>query len=216
MVARGGRRSQLLECPRMKTGEALIVVAWFGMEVARAEGAPAVPAPNASVAVPHRERAISPRSAALLKAAMPKFEPVAAVAPEPPPRRPASRDVPTNGVIRLPNYIVREPKLPTWKEVEKAEVARRAMEQYLGPENGLDRGLLNLITSKQFPILALIGSTSNEARAMARYREDERLRLKADLIELAALTKQGGDAAGAAKIKRQVQDVFRTSLGTRD
>ena len=193
----------------MKIRETLVVAVLIGTEMAWAEDAPMLPTPSASVAVPHRERAISPRSAALLTAAMPKFEPVTAVAPEPFPSRPAGDDIPTNGVIRLPNYIVREPKLPTANEVDRGELARRAMEQYLGPENGLDRGLLNLITSKQIPILALIGSTSNEARAMARYREDERLRLKADLLEVATLTKLGGDAVGASKIKREVRDVFQ-------
>ena len=80
----------------MKTREALVVAALFGLEMVRAEDAPAPSAPNARVAVPHRERAISPRSAALLTAAMPKFEPVAADAPEVPPSRSASDDTPTN------------------------------------------------------------------------------------------------------------------------
>jgi hypothetical protein len=83
------------------------------------------------------------------------------------------------------------------------------MEKYLGPEDGLDRGFLNLITAKQFPLLAVFGSTSNEARAMARYREDERLRLKAELLDLAALTKQAGDVTGGEKLKKEIQQTFR-------
>lgn len=83
------------------------------------------------------------------------------------------------------------------------------MERYLGPENGLDRGFLNLITSKQIPLLRLIGSVSNEERAMARYREDERIQRHADLRELASLTRQSGDAATADKLKRETQNAFR-------
>src|SRR5205809_6274958 len=90
----------------------------------------------------------------------------------------------------------------------RKELARRAMEQYLGPEDGFDRGFLNLFTSKQIPLLRLIGSVSNEDRAMARYEEDERLRRKNDLIELASMMKKSGDAAAGAKVKREVDRAF--------
>jgi hypothetical protein len=195
----------------MKTRCALSCVAGaFVAGMISAEDAVRARASLPSESAPVRERAISARSAALLAAAMPKFEPLPTTAAAEPVIPSASDgEIPAAGIVRLPEYFVRERKLPTAAEVEKAEVARRAMEKYLGPENGLDRGVLNLITSKQIPFLRFLGSISNEARAMARYREDERLQLKADLLELAALTKLSGDASGGARIKREVQETFR-------
>ncbi|MEO5959992.1 MAG: hypothetical protein ABIZ49_10380 [Opitutaceae bacterium] len=118
-------------------------------------------------------------------------------------------DRPTNEIIRLPEMIVRERKLPSLLEVNKSELARRAMEHYLGPENGFDRGFLNLFTSAQIPIFALFGSVSNEARAMALYREEENRRLKEYFRELAAVTTRSGDFAQGAKLKQEAEHVFR-------
>ena len=84
-------------------------------------------------------------------------------------------------------------------EVDRSELGRRAMEHYLGPENGFDRGFLNLITSEQIPLLRLFGSMSNEARALGMYREDERRRMQSDLLEMAELSKRSGDPAAAAR-----------------
>ncbi len=156
-----------------------------------------------------RERLVSPRVAALLSAALPQLPPPA---PDGSPvlvRVAPAVEQTGNGIVRLPNFVVRESKPPPFAEVERHEIARRAMEKYLGPEDGFDRGFLNLITAKQFPLLALFGSVSNEARAMGRYREDERLRLKADLLELATLAKLSGDAAGGKKLQHETQQLFR-------
>jgi hypothetical protein len=168
------------------------------------------PAPS-----PPRERLVSSRVAALLSAALPALPPLAPSAPpatnaHPILARVSPSDEPAgSGILRMPIFSVTESKPPPFAEVEHHEIARRAMEKYLGPEDGFDRGFLNLITAKQFPLLALIGSVSNEARAMGRYREDERLRLKADLLELSALAKLGGDAAGGKKLQHETQQAFR-------
>lgn len=159
---------------------------------------------------PRGERLVSPRVAALLNAALPKFQPPAASHDVNVAGRGPAADLPAaSDIVRLPTYIVRESKLPKFPEVERREIARRAMEEYLGPEDGFDRGFLNLFTSERVPILALFGSVSNEARAMARHREDERIKLKADLLEFAELTKLGGDPATAEKLKRATRDAFR-------
>lgn len=183
--------------------------------VARAQNeSAAARSPLAAPAQP-RERLVSPRVAALLSAALPKQLPLASSASpatnaHPILDRASTSDEPAgNGIVRLPSFVVRESKPPPFAEVEHREVARRAMEKYLGPEDGFDRGFLNLITAKLFPLLAVFGSVSNEARAMGRYREDERLRLKADLLELAALAKMSGDAAGGKKLKHETQQAFR-------
>jgi hypothetical protein len=197
----------------MRAGETLALGIVLGAIVARGENAAPPPTPLARdpvAATAPGARLVSPRVAALLTAATPKFVPTNSPAtPDSVPLNPGTAAQAGDGIVRLPSYIVRDRKVPSPQEVNEAEVARRAMEHYLGPENGFDRGFLNLITSKQIPLLALLGSVSNEARAMARYREDERLRMRADLMDLARLTNQAGDTAGAAKIKREVESAFR-------
>jgi hypothetical protein len=158
-----------------------------------------------------RERLVSPRVAALLAVAVPKFETPVGGPATTGPTSPVSKTEVAAGpdVVRMPSVVVKERKLPQMLEVDRAELGRRAMEQYLGPEDGLDRGFLNLITSEQIPLLRIFGSTSNEARALGRYREDERLRMQSDLLEMAELSKRSGDPAAAAKIKAEVERAFR-------
>lgn len=149
-----------------------------------------------------RSRLVSPRTAALLAAAMPKFEPLPVVEPQhnSAAASEGAAKTPDVGIVHLPSYIVRDRKVPLADEVDKGAVARRAMEHYLGPENGLDRGFLNLITAKQVPVLALFSSIPNEERALALYRADERRRKQAELAEFASyLRKPAYYAPSAAK-----------------
>ena len=179
------------------------------------------PTPEAERASePKHERAISPHTAAMLAATRPKFEPVKpaknndGAAQKPP----VEEDRPANGIIRLPNYVVRDSKLPTPSEVmTRKELERYAMNRYLGPADGFDRGFLNLFTIAQLwqkiPLIgrfvpAPFGSVTNEQRAMMMYYEDERLRKMNDLMDLASMMKKSGDTQGADKVRRETQKTF--------
>ena len=188
-----------------------------GMVVAQ-EVAPAVePAENAATL--KRERAISPRMAALLAATGPKYDATKSAEPAP---APLVRDKPANGIVRLPDYIVREPKLPTAEQVmtHKA-IAQLAMNKYLGPSDGFDRGFLNAFTIADLRkkmgvlgyLLAFIPSMTNEERAMMYYYEDERLRKMNDLLELAALARKPGVSPADDKLKREIDKTFMRDSG---
>jgi hypothetical protein len=143
---------------------------------------------------PQRERLVSPRVAEMLAATMPKFEPAAEaprVTESPPPI--AGPDKPANGLVRLPSYIVREPKLPPPDEVmTKREREKIAMQKYLGDENGLERALNMFSVSGlwakipvlgKFPFIVgqfqgrhsglAVGPQTNEQRALEMYEKEK-------------------------------------------
>ena len=111
----------------------------------------------------------------MFAAVAPKFTPTTPVENGATVRTATGREQPANGIVRLPDYLVREPKLPTPEEVRsRRELERYAMDKYLGPENGFDRGVLNLFTFPQLwrkiPLLGQIlpcpiPSVTNEERA---------------------------------------------------
>ena len=118
---------------------------------------------------------------------------------------------------------MREPRLPTSQEVMTPKALERyAMNRYLGPENGFDRGFLNLFTIAQFwqkiPwigrfIPAPFGSITNEQRAMMFYAGDERSRKMSDLLDLAALARTPGGAPADDKLKREIDRTFMREPG---
>ena len=169
---------------------------------------------------PKHERLISARTAQLIRASLPKYAPAPAAEPGAAAAAPAAHDAdrPANGIVRLPDYIVREPRLPTAEQVmTRRALEQYAMKKYLGPEDGFDRGFLNLFTFAQLwqkiPLLGQllacpIPSMTNEQRAMVLYEEDERLRKMKDLMEMAAWPTRDGDRASNDKLKREVQKAF--------
>jgi hypothetical protein len=175
--------------------------------------APAVapaPAPKSAPMAPS-DRPVSQDIAAALAATIPKFQPA--------PPLPAA-DAPVDAdVVRMPAYLVREPKLPKPSDVlTQKGVAGIAMDRYLGPADGFDRNILNHFTLshlwQQIPVLGQVpfvpfGSISNEARAMELYNQDKRLSEKAELLDEASLWKKTGDAEGGAKLKSEVDDTFK-------
>ncbi len=164
------------------------------------------------------DRPISARTAALLQAALPKYEP-APVAPNvsTPPviLKRAGVDEPESDVVRLPRYVVRDTKIPPAARVDPGPYQRHLMEQYLGPENGLDRGFLNAFTIadlwNKIPVLRWAGfasSISNADRAALFYAQDERLRKKRDLSDLISVSKQPQNAPENVKLKRELEEAF--------
>jgi hypothetical protein len=146
-----------------------------------------------------RDRAISSDVAASLAAAMPKYNPPK---PAPPPKpveeQPDLREIdkPKNGIIRLPDYVVREAKPPVFRERDiktQAGMAAIAMKKY-GTEASR---ALNRFT------IPLFGQTQ-EQRALAQYAEDERLKTIGELNDAAGMV-SARDKAEGAYIKRDVQ-----------
>jgi hypothetical protein len=145
-----------------------------------------------------RERAISSEVAASLAAAMPKYNP-----PKPPPPKPVElppdlreTDKPKNGIVRLPNYVVRESKSPVFRERDintQQGLANIAKQRYL---TETDRALS--------PFTIPLFGTSPEQRAMAMYAEDERLKNIGELNDAAGMV-SARDKAQGAYIKRDIQ-----------
>ena len=147
-----------------------------------------------------RERAISGDVAASLAAAMPKYNPPK---PAPPPtpveQQPDLRDVdkPKNTIIRLPDYVVREAKPPVFRERDintQQGLANIALRRY-GTEASR---ALNRFT------IPIFGQTQ-EARALAMYAEDERLKNITELNDAADMV-SARDKAQGAYIKRDIQN----------
>ena len=175
-----------------------------------------------NAAPPKRERSISPRVAEMLSAASPKFEPAAPPATTTDvtdvsrPRLPAPEITkPANTIIRLPEYIVREVKprrLPKEEEVMvPRDLEKLAMKEFIGPEDGFDRGFLNLFTVPQFwkkiPLLGKIPLKvweTNEERAMRMYRADREAKAWAEawgMLALGEKLKAAGPAPSASPEK---------------
>ncbi|MEX2045472.1 MAG: hypothetical protein WD941_08980 [Opitutus sp.] len=153
-------------------------------------------------AAPKRPRAISPEVAAQLAANAPKYAPPRALpTPTPIEEQPDMRDIdkPRNTIIRLPSYIVREPKPAVLSEravhTDKG-LADIAVRRYI---SDFDRAM-NRIT---LPLFGL----STEARAMAMYEEDERLTNMSELNENVRMISATDQAAGTY-IKREVDKTY--------
>jgi hypothetical protein len=155
-------------------------------------------------------RAISPEVAAQLAASRPKFTPVA---PPPPPKpeeeMPDLRetDKPKNTIVRLPKFVVQEPKSPIFREQDihtKQGLANLAMRRYLTEtDRALNRFRLPLFST----FSTNGGSGSNEDRALAMYFEDERLKEMADAADRTNMVMKS-DAAAGAKMKDVNQQTF--------
>lgn len=175
--------------------------------IAFAAGAPASAEERPSASDSEsRRRPVSPRVAEMLASAVPKYL-------TPQPSAVASSvtastidvdgasavppiEKPRNGIVRLPDYVVRESKekrLPKYEEVlVPRELEKLAMNEFIGAENGFDRGFLNLITIpalwEKIPILGRIPMAgpweTNEQRAMRLYRDDRGRKMKEELESL--------------------------------
>ena len=167
-------------------------------------------APSAGIA----PRPVSPRVAALLAAAAPKFQP-----PETPPAAPspilrrAGQEESPRDVVLLPRFIVRDRALPSPEVADKREFERKIMDQYLGPRNGFDRGVLNAVTIaqiwKKIPVLGSISpapfnSITNEERATIHYR-DALMREYNSLLAIGPKPKANDPSDGKPKEQGQAQ-----------
>lgn len=173
--------------------------------------APVSPADGATTGstAPKRDRAISSGVAAALAATMPKYAP-----PPKPVEKPPEEDLPDlretdkprNGIVRLPKFVVREPRPPVFTERQintKQGLANVAMRRYL---TDADRAL-NSFTLPFFSPLSTAPGTSNEKRALAMYAEDERLKNMSDVADQTNMVMKSDPAAGT-KMKSDAQQFF--------
>jgi hypothetical protein len=169
--------------------------------------APSTATPSAPTSsTPRRNRAVSGEVAAALAAASPKYSPPP---PKPEPKHEEEQidmrdvDKPKNGIVRLPKYIVQEAKPPVFRERDiytQKGLTDIAVRRYI---SDADRAL-NRFT------LPFIGITP-EARALAMYAEDERLKNMSDLGEAAAAASKADPATGTYIRKEAQQTFMRTS-----
>ncbi len=162
-----------------------------------------------AAAAPKRPRVISPEVAAALAAATPKYTPPAPKPPPPPPKAeedlPDLRDIdkPKNGIVRLPKFIVQEKKPVIFTEraihTQKGLVDI-AMKRYI---TETDR-VLNFL---RIPFL----TATTEARAMAMYAEDERLKNMTDLRDNGIDATKTDPATGSYILKEAQQTYLRSS-----
>lgn len=153
----------------------------------------ALPEP-ARPAKPRRERVMSDDLAATLAVGMPRYSPPKPVekklAEEPADAREAEK--PKNGIIRLPDYVVRE-QLPTvFKERELAT-----------PSGKADLGMQRYAGLKFGPF-----SSWNRPIALAMYQEQERLDSMSELADAARTARRAGDKATADFISKQSQETY--------
>ena len=169
-----------------------------------------------------RERAVSPRVAEMLLAAAPAYQPAQppAGAGDSAASGTAARarvdeiTKPANTIVRLPEYVIRERKprpLPKLEEIlGPRELEKLAMNEFLGPADGFDRGFLNLFTVadlwRRIPFLGripLAGFETNEQRAMRMYRADREAKAWAEMMSLLTPRERAGVMAptGAAPLK---------------
>ena len=167
---------------------------------------PAAPPPaDAAPAPTERPRAVSPATAALLAAALPKIGPVKPAERKPDAELPDLRDTdkPRNEIVRLPKYVVREPRPPVFTERElysdRAFGERLARRYY-------SEGYLAFNRLARFTPLALYLSSAAD-NALAQYYMDERLQKMAAFADLTKMLMVSDPVAGA-KARDAVQQTF--------
>lgn len=158
----------------------------------------AAPVKEVPAVAPAPVRAASPLISSMIAAGLPKYAP-----PKPAdgPAVPAAevqtdQANPNNAtIVHLPSVIVRDRKLPKESEIlSKKEMAQRGMDTYIGPENGIDRGGLNLFTPvaslwQHLPFFGhhrLLDFETNEQRGLRLYQEAARRQELEDLNFLKA------------------------------
>ncbi len=117
----------------------------------------------------------------------------------------ATADSPPPGtdILHLPRFVVHGSRLPAASEILSTNGLK---DQYLGPEAGLDRGLLNF-----YPLnwgsgavsFALFGAVKNESRARDLFAAEERKRTNTrfrDMLDWEKLS-----ASGGSDVKREIE-----------
>ena len=175
---------------------------------------PASPSPTEPPAnPPATQRAVSSAMAGTLKSALPKSAFV-----KPPEKTPAAEsadlretDKPRNEIVRLPKYLVIDKKPPVFREQDiytREAFARRLAKRYYSEGYLAFDRLFHLI-----PFSSLLMDSAG-GYAMAKFREEERLRLMREFADYANMMKTSDRAMGA-RVKDLTQEMFmhKTDFG---
>jgi hypothetical protein len=204
----------------------LVAALGLGALTASAQTAPAAPAPAAAAPSPvfapgasletpvpvappvednhgDQRHIQSAELADALTSTMPKYSPP----PKPSETEADLRDTdkPKNGIIRLPQYVVREPKSPVFTEREsltRQGLNDLAMKRYLG----IDPSKMNS------PLAAAVTRLLFQSYASQQYADAARLGNISDLNSTAAAMARGGDTAESDYIKRASDDTFARGM----
>ena len=193
---------------------AAILAAAVLREPAAAADAAAQAEAATKVTSPAPAQTASPVISSMIAAGLPKYEPGAAKAATDKPASPAGSTEPDAvaskaTIVHLTSMIVRNQRLPTPSEVmTDKEKARRGMDTYIGPENGIDRGFLNLFTIaslwQRLPFFGrfnLDGFETNEQRGLRLYKAAELRQQFEDLNHLNSVGEKADQASGAGQQK---------------
>jgi hypothetical protein len=138
--------------------------------------------PPAPPPAPPRSRPISPDLAAALTAAMPAYAPPAAVSG---PAAPVAIAPPKNGILRLPDYLVREKPIRqfTERELDTPEGLRAiAMKRYITEFDAV-LNAFNIPLFSGYSTAADLGGAPDQ-RAMRKYEEKEAADRAAEMRDL--------------------------------
>lgn len=145
----------------------------------------------------NRTRVVSDNLAAALADTMPKYNPPP-MESEKEKEEKAELDKPKNGIVRLPEVVVRGERPPIFNEREintDKGLQEIAVKRYFS-------GAAQALNSKHIP---LIGK-SNEAIAMAMWAEDERLRKMTDFQERADMLATLGEDEESEETRKMIQE----------
>jgi hypothetical protein len=150
-------------------------------------------------------RTVSPAIAEQLKAALPKLAPVKLTENKTEADSPDLRtiDKPRNEIVRLPSYLVRERKPPVFTDREllgEHAFGEKLARRYF-PEWYLAFNKVAMWT----PLRLYMASAANSA--LAQFYEEERLRQKSEMADLANMVMRS-DAAAGKKTNALLEDTF--------
>jgi hypothetical protein len=160
---------------------------------------PLIPSSSTPVPAPTRPATahfVSPETAARLSIGAPKYVTPTAAKATTSTLDLRQTDHPRNAIIRLPNYIVRDPKAPVYSE-----------DQFPTPEAKLQR------TYARHRGLGIgsIGILKNDLAARQIQEDDERVERRGQTVDLLGLLPVDSDPAVGRSVRDQVRDTFMNS-----
>jgi len=170
-----------------------------------------------------RARLVSPHLAEALAEKMPAFEPKTADQ-KGKAQAEAVDDRPANGIVRLPRYVVREPKVPSERDVRSPRgLEVHAMNKYMGDSDGITRGVLNRFTlggvwdrfvKGRIPLIGRFDwAVTLEGKALDRYYDDEARKELLNLVRFDAAAQAVGSKKHDGQAEKSAPAADATAAG---